>query len=607
VPGRRDLPKRASAHVLSGQSTKALQDALPAEWTVEARQHDYGVDFEVEIFEGGTTTGLLFSVQLKSTQAVAKKPSVRVRRATGNYWSSLDRPVLVVMFDAPTGRLLWQWWHRYDPYGTDTATATFSLKFPPGNVWDSTTTPDEIAREVRAWRAWASPDRHLPISVVLDRQAEVDPVIYGRVAASLRRRLSRLEGVLDLRATPAGDLVLSVEVGRDESVIWLSGGPSATLHHGELDLASDESVEQFTADLALLIASRLSLLRLDRHAGVLAARAAVESSAIWHGDFLHVTTWMILEGGLLAEAIDLTAFIVGGAPRDVSNAATIALMSWARAGDAGRRRRVADALASWPGDQEGDPERAAEFSYNAAQLIRRDDRGEALRLFDRAGDLDARYRARGYWWAERAGLLFLEGLYDDAVRAYEEAVARGERDARPLLADALLWARRFDDAAHLFDEVEADPVLSAAEWRLKSFVLTTFAGRFDEVDLLAPAALHDAAAAGDRSAEDRAALSVAAALAAEGAPELWMAAMQGTLRQPELLMDVAVTARRFCGGEIVNRAYELGEDPAFALAIQRLFEELPPEPPERNVLRYYDTEGGVTIFDLNEAPDEERG
>ncbi len=598
-PAPRDLPRRTGSHVLSAESAKAFQQALPADWTVEPRQQDYGVDFEVEIFQGGTTTGVLFSVQLKSTKAIARNLSVRLKRTTANYWSSLDRPVLIVMYEGPTGRLLWQSWHRYDPYGTDTKAARFTLKFPPGNVWDAATTPEEIQREVRAWRAWESPSRHLPISVVLRPDDTVDRALYGRVAALLRRRLSGFDAVLILRANPSGDLVLTVDVGSGESVIWLSGGPSAVLHHGSVDPTSDDSVERVSADLALMLASRLSLLRLHQHSAMLAARVATESSAMWDGSFLSVTMWMILEGGLLDEAIKVTAFAIAVAPREVANAAAIALLLWARAGDAARRRRVADALASWPGDQQGEPQRAAEFSYNAAQLIRKDDRREALRLLDRAGDLDARYRERGYWCRERAGLLFLEGRYDEAVSAYEEAIVRGEADARPLLADSLYWAGRFDEAAAQFVDVAADPEASA-EWRLKLFVLERFLGEVNEVSLLDAQALHGRACEEDRAIGDRVASSIAAALADEGAPELWIAAMAATLEQPVLFLDVSTTARRFCGDEIVNRLYELEGDPGIAVAFQKLFEELPAEPPERNVLRYYDSDGALTIVDLNQ-------
>jgi len=36
-------------------------------WVVNAIENDYGADYEVEIFEGGVSTGATFKVQLKSS------------------------------------------------------------------------------------------------------------------------------------------------------------------------------------------------------------------------------------------------------------------------------------------------------------------------------------------------------------------------------------------------------------------------------------------------------------------------------------------------------------------------------------------------------------
>ena len=59
--------KRPRQHVLADESRRALEDALPTEWTVRPIQPDYGLDVEVTIVEDEDVTSNVFKAQLKAT------------------------------------------------------------------------------------------------------------------------------------------------------------------------------------------------------------------------------------------------------------------------------------------------------------------------------------------------------------------------------------------------------------------------------------------------------------------------------------------------------------------------------------------------------------
>lgn len=605
------LPKRTRPHAISTASGRALLAAMPDRWTVEEKRNDYGVDFDVEIFHDGSTTGLHFGVQLKSTEKVGRKASVRIKRSTANYWSSLEYPVLIVLYEATRRRLWWHWWHRHDPHGADETAAKFTLHLPEDQVWDSSTTPSELEQEVAAYRAWSDVEAHLPLSVIIRGRGDVAGIGAGLIIAAVRRRLRAFENLLVVRSTPAGVLTLTVTINPDESIVWLSGGGSGTLHHQGLDGSAFGGLDvapRFSADLVLMLADRIAVLGLRKEAARLAASAMRDSSVISDPEVAQRTLFLLLEGDLPADAVDLLGFLVHRGTHEVGAIATLMALSWAREADEDARRRVIDALTAWPTERNEaeDTLRAAQFTYNAAQLARLDSLEEARTLLVRAGELDSSYRDRAYWWREQGGLLFLLGRHGEAAEAYRRALALGDTTVRPLLADALLWSDVVREALDLLREVAVDPGLSTAEWRLKARVLPRVNTQYEAVSqrrarIFDAQALHELATDAGLDAAHRTDYSIGAALAAESSPELWLHAMAMCLEDPELFQDVAVTARRFCGEEMIDLVLDQGLDPTVADALLEMFEKLPADPPAPNVLRFISPDSNeVEVVDLSD-------
>lgn len=82
-------------------------------WVVNSIENDYGTDYEVEIFEGGVSTGATFKVQLKSSASTQYSSdgnvvSQAIRVANAKYLAhELRVPTVVVHCDVAAGRTYW--------------------------------------------------------------------------------------------------------------------------------------------------------------------------------------------------------------------------------------------------------------------------------------------------------------------------------------------------------------------------------------------------------------------------------------------------------------------------------------------------------------------
>mgnify|MGYP006305807375 CR=1 FL=1 len=61
-----DKPNRHNNHILETESNKFFNFQVPNEWYIDKPEHDYGIDYVVNIVTNNQVTGLSFSIQLKS-------------------------------------------------------------------------------------------------------------------------------------------------------------------------------------------------------------------------------------------------------------------------------------------------------------------------------------------------------------------------------------------------------------------------------------------------------------------------------------------------------------------------------------------------------------
>ena len=106
--------RRPRQHDIDEQACRQFASALPVDWAVRPQVKDYGVDKEVEVFDKGVSTGIIFKVQIKGTE----KPNFAADRSTISFSLSVDDavylceelniPTILVLADVQTACT---WWH----------------------------------------------------------------------------------------------------------------------------------------------------------------------------------------------------------------------------------------------------------------------------------------------------------------------------------------------------------------------------------------------------------------------------------------------------------------------------------------------------------------
>lgn len=133
-----DKPKRHNNHILETASSKFFQSQIPDEWFIDKPDHDYGIDFNVNIVINNQVTGLNFSVQLKSTKISKKKDSasITLKHSTLGLFNTRLEPILLVIYVQDEKKAYWYW---YNDLVIDLTSSqkTFKISIPKANLLSS--------------------------------------------------------------------------------------------------------------------------------------------------------------------------------------------------------------------------------------------------------------------------------------------------------------------------------------------------------------------------------------------------------------------------------------------------------------------------------------
>ena len=97
---RKKYPIRYETHTLEEISNRFFTNLLPENWTAFKPPYDYGIDLQVEIFDGNQATGLELLVQLKASEIGMKAmtETVKLRVSTYNYLNDKLPVTMVVKY-----------------------------------------------------------------------------------------------------------------------------------------------------------------------------------------------------------------------------------------------------------------------------------------------------------------------------------------------------------------------------------------------------------------------------------------------------------------------------------------------------------------------------
>lgn len=110
-----DLPKVSASHIQSSASQRSLEAVfcLP-DFIARAQNPDYGKDYDVELCANGSALNVQFAVQLKSVEKIdlvseSRLISFQIETSRLNYLSQTPCGSLIVIFEANTTRLFYEW------------------------------------------------------------------------------------------------------------------------------------------------------------------------------------------------------------------------------------------------------------------------------------------------------------------------------------------------------------------------------------------------------------------------------------------------------------------------------------------------------------------
>lgn len=127
-------PIRHNNHILETESNKFFNNQVPNEWIIDKPEHDYGIDYNVNISITNEVTGLSFAVQLKS-KIQDRHPDytmITLKHSTLSLYNTMLAPVLLVAYIKEEKEGYWYWYNDLNIDLTDQQN-TFKVKVPKSN------------------------------------------------------------------------------------------------------------------------------------------------------------------------------------------------------------------------------------------------------------------------------------------------------------------------------------------------------------------------------------------------------------------------------------------------------------------------------------------
>ncbi|PKV52874.1 tetratricopeptide repeat protein [Aquimarina sp. MAR_2010_214] len=127
-------PNRHNNHILETESNKFFNFQVPNEWYIDKPEHDYGIDYVVNIVTNNQVTGLSFSVQLKSKIKETKDDFavVSLKHSTLGLFNTKLEPVLLVAYIQEEKEAYWCWYNELE-FDLTSSQKSYSINIPKAN------------------------------------------------------------------------------------------------------------------------------------------------------------------------------------------------------------------------------------------------------------------------------------------------------------------------------------------------------------------------------------------------------------------------------------------------------------------------------------------
>jgi tetratricopeptide (TPR) repeat protein len=444
--------QRHRNHVLEDISNTALRSILPDIWVIHTYQNDYGIDVQIEIFEpSGKTTGLRVYGQLKATDNTESDDKLYLDREHFEYWSAHSDPVILLRYYAQTKIFKWCWMHEIEWHlkpDTDSVNASKHLKH-----FDSAQTPELIENLAKLRREAKLQSSALPIYISVKVKNDIPSSL--KIADSIRNKLDDgLLRVLGASTTPCHfDLLLE---GERLCITYLGLPGYVVSCEGTDDF---ETIGEIAIFFLFLIACRYDKSTISKSISRQALPSLCKTASnqflpllidgLIYSNGAPQAISSLLSQDFIEDRHELWLNINLVAPRSCQNYGQLDLWQIQ--------------LKEWA-DSPPYPEIASSAAYNYANSIAHTGQWEnAIKYYILAGERDAEYFTREYFWTELAAAQFESGQASSAADSYKMALdLKCDSKIKWRLGDALFHSGQYESALNYINSAaEEDNNLSS--------------------------------------------------------------------------------------------------------------------------------------------------
>lgn len=470
---KRKHPNRARQHVIDDLAVHDIEGrVLAAGWIPRDQDHDYGIDFEIEIVHDGDVTGQIFKAQVKGTEDKNLERALGVRLSSQKLtlFRAMKLPVLIVRHHVPTGRTFVRFVHSHAPDASWSKDSPKTIRMSEDDEW-TTDTPARLEAQVTAFHELWGSRLGQPLVLKMDGAPDVGGTLAAEIELALRELVGPAQAD-DVVVGPAEGIVASVRLNADRITVDLSSVVSSSTSY---ENPSEPSARQLAADVLVLTGITLARLGHSEQAVRVMQPAALDSLILPDLEIATRVFGAFVHARRIPEALELEAQMSkdGEWPEGLFAFSLLDNMDSFSETDRAKVEAHYRAMVQ-EAEVEGDERAMAATHLNLGVALRSLGRGgEALEELERAIELHPDHVEESRVQLMLGGSKFLSGDMPGAVEAYGRAVELGEAGSvHALFADALMHSGEYAAALSQLEEHfstlqgDVDP-----EWILKATVL----------------------------------------------------------------------------------------------------------------------------------------
>jgi len=467
--------KRPRNHIIEEESERILKSVIPPEWVFRKLDQDYGIDYLVEIFAEGQSTGLHFFIQLKGTEIEKKDntASYQLSKKHIEYYGKLALPILLVYVHVGTHQIWAKWINK-----------------------------TAIGKTVKSRKIYFSQNDFLDKVKVLN----------------ITESLSAESPPIRLNFIGEGDDILVRFLMR-----WFTHYFKENLITGGKDICDDvlltfrsknsQSIEMTIEDDRFLFKSNCSIPLIYREE-LIKLPEIDEIPASIRDVFYHLSKIFLLRGCKEAVPVLLSLFphrpiddtldlftvvsaCIGSKDYHAIEEFGIDLienekfdliqflnMSLYKYHDNAEAVKIKERLLIKCIEKVSDQNFRGMLHYNLANHYQNTDmRRLSIHHYIQASKKEPDYLNRGYWYRELAGVLFLEKKYHASLCLYKKCLTFKEHSQEPityaLAGDASFMSREFSDSLAYFEKYAELAEHTEMEFILKKQTIKSIKDQFD--------------------------------------------------------------------------------------------------------------------------------